>query len=150
MYIRQSRYMKGSGFGSFLRKVASKSIQKLKSPAVRNIVKKALKSPIVKSVVQQGAEKVLNSIASTKKVQKVLQSDPIQAIVNSPEIKKVFQGISTSKKRTKKNSTKKGYAKSKKRVPKSQLNDINLLLTKTNKKRKGWRQIQSGKGIILG
>ena len=131
MYIRQSRYQRGQGIGSFLRKVAKKGIQKLKSPAVKRLITKALKSPVVRSAVKQGAVHLIDTIASSKTGQKILSNPTVEEI--TPIVRKVVAEISspTPKKRPKK------------RV----LSDINTILKK-KKKLKGWRKV-SGKGIVL-
>ena len=125
MYIRQSRYQRGKGIGSFLRKVAKKGIQKLKSPAVKRLITKALKSPVVRSAVKQGAVQVIDTIVSSKTGQKILSNEQI-----APIVRKVIAEITPKKKRV--------------------LSDINTILSKKKRKKtlKGWRKV-SGKGIVL-
>ena len=130
MYIRQTRYQRGRGIGSFLRKVAKKGIQKLRSPAVKRIIKNALKSKVVKTAVELGAAKVIDTIASSKTAQKVLPT--VEEIAKNPIVRKVVAEIVKPKK----------IKKKRKRV----LTDINTILTKKNLK--GWRKV-SGKGIVL-
>ena len=130
MYIRQTRYQRGRGIGSFLRKVAKKGIQKLRSPAVKRIIKNALKSKVVKTAVELGAAKVIDTIASSKTAQKVLPT--VEEIAKNPIVRKVVAEIVKPKK----------VKKKRKRV----LTDINTILTKKNLK--GWRKV-SGKGIVL-
>ncbi len=172
MYVRSTRY-KGRGIGSFLRRVARKGIQKLRSPGVKKLFKTALKSTVVKSAVEQGVAQVIDTIASSKTAQKVLSNPTVENISKSPVVKKVISEIAASepvkkvvnkierttnptvKNLLKDISRSKPIQKAIKDITKKQnkkgkkvLRDISSMLTKPKSTNlKGWRKV-SGKGIV--
>jgi uncharacterized membrane-anchored protein YjiN (DUF445 family) len=152
MYIRQTRD-KGRGFGSFLRKVARKGLKTLKSPAVKNIVKKALNNPTVQAAVQFGATKVIDTIANSNAAQSILSNPTVGAIVNNPLVQDLAREVVSSKpiqKAIQKIDPLVTYEPIQKALKKKRiLGDINKILdTPKKKKRKGWRKV-TGHGITL-